>query len=83
MEPVMQPVQNGNGRGKIVRAAYVIFFGLFTALTGVVWDIFYHYTSGVKEGLEEFFRVPAHDFSIIGFAIAWVGALMLFRALRS
>lgn len=68
---------------RFANSAYIIFFGLFIELVGLAWDLFYHYAGDVKEGLDEFFLVPAHDFFIAGFAVAWVGALLLFRALRT
>ncbi|GEM_PF-6866689 len=67
---------------RITNAAHVIFCGLIVAFVGLVWDVAYHYTSGVKEGISEFFTVPAHDVAMVGFLVSWIGALMLYRALR-
>ena len=54
----------------------VLFGGLFLETAGLVWDVFMH-LSGAAEG--EGIIEPAHLVIFIGFALSFVGAVLVYR----
>ena len=55
------------------KAYYTLLAGFIIESIGFVWDLIHHLSSGVAEGLDEFFTVPAHDVALAGFLITLLG----------
>lgn len=64
------------------KARNILFGGLLMQLVGFLWDLKIHSQSGVEEGLDEFFSVPAHDLVILGYIICGIGFLVLYQSIK-
>lgn len=66
-----------------MQTAYrTIGIGILIQGIGFLWDLYIHLDTNVKEGLDEFFKIPAHDLIVAGFLITIAGFALLRRALR-
>jgi hypothetical protein len=60
----------------------ILCVGLVIQFIGFIWDFYIHLTSGLAEGLNVFFKVPAHNLIVIGYGITWVSLLLFLKERR-